>query len=57
MLDRREEIRRLLKLGPKQLLRKANGRLRIYKNMDALHEALAQEMAQEIQGNNRRGRA
>ena len=56
MIDRREEIRGLLKLGPKQLLRKARGRLRIYKDLDALHEALAEEMAREIQRNNRRGR-
>jgi len=56
MVDRREEIRRLLRLTPKQMLRKAKGRLKIYKDLDALHRALAEMMADEIERNNRKGR-
>ena len=56
MVNRREEIRRLLRLSPAQMLRKAKGRLRIYKDLDTLHQALAEMIAAEIEGNNRRRR-
>ena len=56
MVNRREEIRRLLKLSPGQMLRKAKGRLKIHEDIDALHQALAEMIAAEIAGNNRKRR-
>jgi len=55
-MDRREEIRRLLKMSPAQMLKKAGERLQIYEDLDALHMALAETMADEIEKNNQRNR-
>jgi len=52
-MDRAKEIRRLLRLTPRQLREKAKGRLVIKRNLDALHRHAAELMANEIAANNR----
>ncbi len=54
-MSRKEEIRQLLKLTPDEMLKKAQGRLIILKNLDELHQHFAEEIASEIIENNKKG--
>jgi glucosamine-6-phosphate deaminase len=53
-MNRSEEIRRLLKLTPAELKRKAGRRLLILKDVDAMHRHCADSIADEIIANNRK---
>ena len=54
-MSRKEEIRQLLKLTPDEMLKKAQGRLIILKDLDELHKHFAEEIASEIVENNKKG--
>ncbi len=54
-MSRKEEIRQLLKLTPDEMLKKAQGRLIILKDLDELHQHFAEEIASEIIENNKKG--
>ncbi len=54
---RAEEIRRLLKLSPAQLLRCSKDRLVVLDDIDRLHQHFADSIASEIKSNNAKGRA
>ena len=54
-MNRKEEIRQLLKLTPDEMLKKAQGRLIILKDLDELHQHFAEEIASEIIENNKKG--
>lgn len=51
-MDRKTEIRRLLKLSPQEVRAKAGQRLVVCENLDALHKAFAEDIANEIHENN-----
>ena len=53
-MTRSKEIRRLLKLTPAALAKKAGNRLVVLEDMDALHQHFADSIANEIVANNRR---
>ncbi|RMG35004.1 MAG: hypothetical protein D6725_13300 [Planctomycetota bacterium] len=55
-LDRRDEVRRLLAMSPAAVRRRAGDRLVVLPDVDALHEHFAEELAGEIEANERRGR-
>ncbi len=55
-MSRAAEIRKLLKLSPAQLQKKAEDRLVICPDIDALHQHFAESIAAEIKANNRRKR-
>ncbi len=55
-MDRREEMRRLLRMSPEEMVAKAEGKLVIVKNLDALHQHFAESIAKEIVENNKAGR-
>ena len=54
-MSRGEEIRELLKLSPEEMLKKAEGRLTILKELNELHQHFAEEIASEIIENNKKG--
>ncbi len=56
-MTRQEEIRKLLKLSPAQLRKKAGGKLVICPDIDALHRHFAESIAAEIKSNNAKERA
>jgi glucosamine-6-phosphate deaminase len=55
-MTRSEEIRRLLKLRPAALAKKAGNRLIVLEDIDILHRHFADSIADEILANNRQGR-
>ncbi|MCD6219380.1 glucosamine-6-phosphate isomerase [Candidatus Calescamantes bacterium] len=54
-MKRCEEVRKLLSMGPEELVEKANGKLVILDTLDELHEHFARTIAEEIKGNNEKG--
>ena len=54
-MDRKSEIRELLKLSPDEVIRRSQRHLTVCENLDALHRHFAQEIAKEIQTNNKKG--
>jgi glucosamine-6-phosphate deaminase len=56
-MTRQEEIRKLLKISRKQMLDRAGRRLVVLEDIDTLHQHFAEAIADEIKGNNARGRA
>jgi len=56
MISRSEEVRKLLKMTPEEMLAKAKGRLVIVKDLDALHRHFAESIANEIKKNNEEGK-
>ena len=55
-MTRQQEVRRLMKLSPAAMRRRAQGRLLILPDLDALHRHFAETIADEIRVNNSRGR-
>lgn len=55
-IDRRSEIHNLLSLSPEQIIAKAGERLIVCESIDDLHQQMAQDIYQEIVGNNQQGR-
>ena len=55
-MDRREEIRELLRLSPEEVIDRAGERLVVCEDIDALHRRFAEEIADEIRTNNADGR-
>ena len=55
-MTRQEEVRKLLNMSPAQMLKKADGHLVILKDIDVLHQHFAQTIADEIKGNNKKGK-
>lgn len=55
-MTRQEEIRRLLRMTPAQMQKKAGDRLVICPDIDALHRHFAESIADEIKKNNAKGR-
>ena len=55
-MKRGEEIRKLLRLSPEELLERSEGRLVILDSLDELHRHFAQTIAEEIKRNNEEGR-
>jgi glucosamine-6-phosphate deaminase len=51
-MNRKKEIRNLLKLSPDEVINKAGNRLRVCKDIDDLHKTFAQDLVAEIQSNN-----
>jgi len=54
---RREEIRKLLAIPADEFLQKYRSRLQVADSLERLYEVFAELLAQEIEGNNRGGRA
>ncbi len=54
MFNRGEEIRKLLKMTPEEMLEKAKGRLEIVPTLDDLHQHFAESIANEIEENNKK---
>jgi len=52
MMDRKTEIRRLLKLSPEQVLAQAGHHLIVCEDLDSLHKKFAEDIASEIRANN-----
>ena len=55
-MQRRDEIRKLLKLSPAQVRNRAGERLVVCSDIDALHQHFADAIAAEIKANNRKRR-
>ena len=55
-MTRQQEVRRLMELSPAAMRRRAQGRLLILPDLDALHRHFAETIADEIRVNNSRGR-
>ena len=55
-MKRGEEIRKLLRLSPEELLERSEGRLVILDSLDELHHHFARSIADEIKKNNEEGR-
>lgn len=55
-MKRGEEIRKLLRLSPEELLERSEGRLLILDSLDELHSHFARSIADEIKKNNEEGR-
>lgn len=55
-MTRQEEIRKLLKMSPAQMQKKAGERLVICPDIDSLHQHFAESIAAEIKANNTKGR-
>ena len=55
MRDRKSEIRELLKLSPEDVIARAGNRLVVCDDLDALHQRLAKDMADEIRQRNAAG--
>ena len=55
-MTRQQEVRRLMKLSPAAMLRRAQGRLLVLSDLDALHRHFAESIADEIRANNSRNR-
>jgi len=55
-MTRGEEVRKLLSMGPEELVKEAKGRLIVLDTLDELHEHFARTIADEIKGNNEKGR-
>jgi len=53
--ERKSEIRRLLRLSPEEVRRRAGDHLVVFDDLGALHRGLAEEMAGEIVRNNQAG--
>ncbi|MBN2315240.1 MAG: hypothetical protein JXM79_15020 [Sedimentisphaerales bacterium] len=51
-MDRKTEIRELLKLSPEDVREKAGDHLVVCEDLDALHKRFAEDIAKEIRGNN-----
>ncbi len=56
-MTRGEEVRKLLSMGPEELVEKAKGKLIVLDTLDELHEHFARTIADEIKGNNEKGKA
>ena len=54
---RREEIRRLLAIPPEKFMKRYASRIQAAKNIEQLYGVFAELLAQEVEGNNRSGRA
>lgn len=55
-MDRREEIRKLQNMSGEEMLKEAKGRLEIVEDLDALHQHIADAIANEIEENNKAGK-
>ncbi len=55
-MNRREEVRRLLRMSTEEMVAKAEGKLVIVDDLDALHQHFAESIAKEIIKNNEAGR-
>ena len=55
-MNRTEEIRKLLKMSPAEMKRKAKKRLLILKDTDAMHLHCANSIADQIVANNKKGK-
>lgn len=55
-MNRREEVRRLLRMSTEEMVAKAEGKLVIVDDLDALHQHFAESIAKEIMKNNEAGR-
>jgi len=55
-VDRRAEIRALLRLSPEEVIEKAGDRLVVCEDLDALHQRFAEDVAREIADSNAEGR-
>lgn len=55
-MNRREEVRRLLRMSTMEMVAKAEGKLVIVDDLDALHQHFAESIAKEIMKNNEAGR-
>ena len=55
-MNRREEGRRLLRMSTEEMVAKAEGKLVIVDDLDALHQHFAESIAKEIMKNNKAGR-
>lgn len=55
-MNRREEVRRLLRMSTEEMVAKAEGKLVIVDDLDALHQHFAESIAKEIMKNNKAGR-
>ena len=55
-MDRKNEIRELLKLTPRQVREKAGERLVVCKDINQLHKKFAEDIASEIEKNNSAGK-
>jgi glucosamine-6-phosphate deaminase len=56
-MNRSDEIRKLLKLSPAEVKKRAGKHLVVAENLDVLHQHFADSLADEIIANNRKGRA
>jgi len=54
-VDRRREVRDLLKLSPEEVIERAGGRLVVCDDLDALHRRFAEDVAAEIRRRNAAG--
>jgi len=54
-MDRKKEIRELLKLSPQEVIDRAAGRLMVCEDLDELHRRFAGQIAQEISSHNQAG--
>jgi len=57
MISRKEEVRKLLRLTPEEVINHARNRLIVCKNLNALYECFANDIASEIQENNAQNRS
>lgn len=48
-MSRKEEVRRILSLETKELIREAHGQLKLFKTLDEVYDFLAEEMVAEFQ--------
>jgi glucosamine-6-phosphate deaminase len=55
-MDRKAEVRQLLRLSPDEVRQQAGDRLIVARDIEALHRRMANDIAQEIHTNNSRGR-
>ena len=56
-MNRKDEIRRLLKMSPEEVIARAGDRLAVCEDLDALHRRFAQDIADEIRARNAEGLA
>lgn len=55
-MNRKEEIKNLLKMSPEEVIKKAKDKLIVLKDLDALHKDFAERIANEIEGNNKKSK-
>lgn len=55
-MERHEEVRRLLSMSAEEMIEKSEGKLEVLPTLDDLHKHLVESIANEIEGNNKKGR-